>query len=295
MTVVVGYSSSHDGKVQPELYYQAFQPLRCTSLSREPLYLLDSNAQRDQHLQVRQIKVNIMSAEKEKIDLVKDLSGLLDKQLITKEEFEIQKRVLLTPSSKADAWFEKISLFFRLFTWQVFFLIVLVIFYLPIRSILSNASEVGVGDFKFRVQQSLNIGNPGLAETLKKLSKNEIITLLSVGEDSRGLVYNDSSSKEISLDTGYEYYTQLQTKGLFIADEDLKKVQQMLESKKFIREDALTYSRVGNVKRRFYSFDQFTKEELEKLQSLSGRLSKDGERVYWIIVDVAGDQLSRAN
>jgi|GEM_PF-3667983 len=258
-------------------------------------YLLDSDAQRDQHLQVRQIKVNIMSAEKEKIDLVKDLSGLLDKQLITKEEFEIQKRTLLASSSKADVWIERVSLFFRLFTWQVFFLIVLIIFYLPIRNILSNASEVGVGDFKFRVQQSLNIGNPDLAETLKKLSKNEIITLLSVGENSRGLVYSNSSSKEISLDTGYEYYTQLQIKGLFIADEDLKEIQQILESKKFIREESLTYSAIGNVKQRFYSFDQFTKEELGKLQSLSGRLSKDGERVYWIVVDIAGDQLSRAN
>lgn len=70
--------------------------------------------------------------DKEKLELLKDLSGLLEKGLITKEEFESQKLVILKQDNIFDWVIQRISLLVRMLTPQIVVLIALFLFYSPV-------------------------------------------------------------------------------------------------------------------------------------------------------------------
>ena len=159
--------------------------------------------------------------DKEKLELLKDLSGLLEKGLITKEEFESQKLVILKQDNIFDWVIQRISLLVRMLTPQIVVLIALFLFYSPVSKLVRNASEVAFGEsFSFKVQQALNISDPELASIVSKLTKEEIAALITV-TSYRSLYStisrNESVKPEVALDERFDIYVSLQEKGLWLS------------------------------------------------------------------------------
>ncbi len=175
---------------------------------------------------------------------------------------------------------------------QIVILIVILLFYIPISRIIKNASEVAFGDtFSFKVEKALKIGDPELAEVVNKLTKEEIITLISTVY-YKGLYAIYTEKNEIALDDRYDYYISLQQKKLFDSTIDLTKIKEMIESKPASNEDVFFDPVFGSSKRSYYSKSLFSQEELKLLEKTSGKLSPLGQRVYWLIVDAAAEQMS---
>lgn len=225
----------------------------------------------------------------EKIEALKDLSSLLDKGRITLQEYESQKRLVLSPVGCLGG----ITSVLRALTLPVVVLILVVAFYFPLLSILPNASELGFGGFAVKLEQATKIfGDKELVETLKSLSKEETITLLDSGKGYYSLVYIDEKTKEISLDSRYEYYVRLEGKGLINVDEDLKEFRKIFLSKTLVKSSSYEDLILGELDKELYSISDFSQEELERAKSLSVRLSVRGLKIYSLIVDLASEEIS---
>jgi len=240
-----------------------------------------------------------MKINREKIELLKDLSNLLEKDLITREEFERQKVLLLESERFLGRSLQGAALIFRLFTPQFVTLIAIILFYSPVSKLITNASEVAFGDnFSFKVQQALNLRDPALASVVKKLTKEEISTLLTV-TSYRGLystiTRSGSNNKpEIALDDRFDTYVNLQKKGLFYSSVGLKKIKDVFELKKASYESDSFDPFLGLSKQKYYPKELFSKEELSLLDQASGRLTTSGQKVYGLIVDNAAEELSKS-
>lgn len=238
-----------------------------------------------------------MNLDRERIEALKDLSSLLDRDLITKEEFEGQKNRIFQENVWHENLLQDISLFVRLFTPQFVTLIIVCLFYFPISRIITNASEVAFGDnFSFKVQQALRIGDPELASTVKKLSKGEIVTLIST-ESGKSLYSTSSVSEDepIVLDDRINYYSSLQEKGLIYSNVDLEEIMKMVNSKVPSEELQVSDEIRGNFMRKYYPSASFTEEELEQIRQTFVFLTPSGQRVYWLILDTAAEELTTLN
>ena len=157
---------------------------------------------------------------------------------------------------------------------------------------IKNASEVAFGDtFSFKVEKALKIGDSQLTEVVNPLTKEEIITLISK-LNYQGLYAIYTERNEIALDDRYDYYVTLQEKGLFNSTIDLIKVKKVIESKPVSNEEVFFDPVFGSSKRSYYSKSLFSQEELKLLEKASGKLSPLGQKVYWLIVDAAAEQMS---
>jgi len=236
--------------------------------------------------------------DKDRIELLKDLSVLLEKELITKEEFESQKLLLLKQEKLFDWIIQRISLLFRTLTPQIVVLIALFLFYSPVNKLLRNASEVAFGEsFSFKVQQALDIRDPALASIVKKLTKEEIAALITV-TSYRGLYStinrNESTKPEIALDERFDVYVSLQEKGLFHSNVNLKRIQEVFELKRVNYTSNSLDPLLGSSINRYYLKESFSEEEMKLIEQASGYLTPAGQKVYWLIVDNAAEELSKS-
>lgn len=231
---------------------------------------------------------------RERLEILKELSDLLEKDRITKDEYEVEKKNLLRPTGWVWDFIQRLSFGFRAISPQIVILILVLLFYNPVKRLVNNASEVGFGDvFAVKVEQALRIGNPDLAKKVSSLSREELFTLLNSGAGSYGLSYKDDAKREISLANRFDYYVTLQQKGLVDSDEDLAEIGALLKSKKAIREETIYDSTLGSYGQKYYSLDLFSKEELIRIESLSASLSESGKLVYSLVVDVASDEITK--
>jgi hypothetical protein len=236
--------------------------------------------------------------DKEKLELLKDLSGLLEKGLITKEEFESQKLVILKQDNIFDRVIQRISLLVRMLTPQIVVLIALFLFYSPVSKLVRNASEVAFGEsFSFKIQQALNISDPELASIVSKLTKEEIAALITV-TSYRSLYStinrNESVKPEVALDERFDIYVSLQEKGLFHSDVSLKRIKEIFESKRVNYTSNSPDPLLGSLTNRYYLKESFSEEEIKLIEQASGYLTPAGQRIYWLIVDNAAEELSKS-
>lgn len=230
---------------------------------------------------------------REKIELIKELSLLLEKENITKDEYESQKNQILNP--RKDLWspFGQLSFSLRSISPQLVVLILILIFYIPIKNLVRNASEIGFGDvFAVKVEQALRIGNPDLARSVKSLSREELITLLDSAQGDYRLSYVDSGNREVSLVPRFDYYVALQERGLFESEDNLASIKRLIESKTSLREDRISDSVLGSFNQKYYSLNDFSTEELAQIQMTSVRLSENGKQVYVLIINVASEEIT---
>lgn len=104
---------------------------------------------------------------RERLEILKELSDLLEKDRITKDEYEVEKKNLLRPTGWVWDFIQRLSFGFRAISPQIVILILVLLFYNPVKRLVNNASEVGFGDvFAVKVEQALRIGNPDLAKKL---------------------------------------------------------------------------------------------------------------------------------
>lgn len=236
--------------------------------------------------------------DKEKLELLKDLSGLLEKGLITKEEFESQKLLILKQENIFDRVIQIVSLLVRMLTPQIVVLIALFLFYSPVSKLIRNASEVAFGEsFSFKVQQALNISDPELASIVSKLTKEEIAALITV-TSYRSLYSttnrNESAKPEIVLDERFDIYVSLQGKGLFHSNVSLKRIKEIFESKRVNYTSNSLDPLLGSSTNRYYLKESFSEEEIKLIEQASGYLTPAGQRVYWLIIDNAAEELSKS-
>lgn len=241
---------------------------------------------------------NNIYMQKEKFEILNGLSELLEKKLITQEEFNNQKSLLLE-NKKPFSIFNVITHISRLLTPQVVILIIIGIFFTPMKTLLSSASEIALGDtFSFKVQEALRISDPELKNKIRNLKKEEIITLLNL--ESSGSFYSIREIEEKGkVKTGYifndevAFFVSLQEKGITSSPEDLSEINKMLENK-VIYEESLNYnSYLLNAKRRVYLEDEFSEQELEMIKNSYSRLSPMGEKIYSLILDITSDEFSK--
>ena len=231
---------------------------------------------------------------RERLEILKELSDLLEKDRITKEEYEVEKKNLLRPSGWGWDFIQRITFGCRAISPQIVILILVLLFYNPVKRLVNNASEVGFGDvFAVKVEQALRIGNPDLAKKVSSLSREELFTLLNSGAGSYSLSYRDDAKREISLASRFDYYVTLQQKGLVDSDEDLAEIDALLKSKKDLREETIYDSTLGSYQQKYYSLDLFSEEELTRIETLSASLSESGRLVYSLVVDVASDEITK--
>ena len=233
--------------------------------------------------------------DKEKIEILKDLSELLDKERISSKEFELQKQQLLKSKSLLSDTLERLIIGLKLLSPQVVILILILIFIRPISNLINNASEVGFGDiFAVKIEQALRISNPELANRLKDLSREEIITLLNSNSGSSlRLAFVNNESGEISMNSRLEYYAELQSKGFIQSRHNLSEIKTILDSGTVIREDDAFDLAIPFLKRKVYDLDSFSQDEIDRIEEVSVSLSTGGNEVFTLIVNLAGDEISR--
>ena len=155
---------------------------------------------------------------KEKVEILKDLSDLLDKGRITPQEYEFQKRLTLGSTNRIATF----SLISKLLTPQLVALLVALLFYSPVKNLVVNANELALGDFfAVKIEKAIRKLDPQLANVLGKLSKEEIIVLLDSAKGSYGLISRNEEKSEVSLDSRFNYYESLQEKQLIDVDGDI--------------------------------------------------------------------------
>jgi hypothetical protein len=236
--------------------------------------------------------------DKEKIELLKELSSLLEKGLVTKEEFESQKSIILKQYSIFDRIIQRISLIFRMLTPQIVVLVALFLFYSPVNKLIRNASEVAFGEsFSVKVQQALDIRDPELASIVKKLTKEEIAALIT--ERSYRSLYsiisrNESTKPEIALDERFNIYISLQAKGLFHSEVSLKEIKEIFESKKANYTSTSLDPLLGSSTNKYYLKEGFSEEDMKLIEQSSGYLTPAGQKIYWLIIDNAAEELSKS-
>lgn len=230
----------------------------------------------------------------ERLGILKELSDLLEKDRITKDEYEAEKKNLLRPIGWGWEFVQRLTFGCRAISPQIVILVLVLLFYNPVKRLINNASEVGFGDvFAVKVEQALRIDNPDLAKKVSSLSREELFTLLNSGAGSYRLSYKDEAKREISLVGRFGYYVTLQQKGLVDSDEDLAEIGTLLKSKQAIREETVYDSTLGSYKEKYYSLDLFSEEELIRIESLSASLSESGKLVYSLVVNVASDEITK--
>lgn len=234
---------------------------------------------------------------REKLDILKEFSELLDKGRITQEEYETQKQQILQPIGTGwRAIWRFIQNFFfglRTISPQIVILILIILFYGSIKKLLNNASEVGFGEvFAIKVEQTLRIGNPELARVVSGLSREELVTLLDSGRGSYRLSYTNEENQQISLAGRFEYYIELQKKGLIESGNDLEAIKKLFDSKRVSREENALDMVLGSYKQQYYSLDSFSPKELELINRASVELSESGKQVYSLVVNLASEEIA---
>ena len=228
---------------------------------------------------------------KEKVEILKDLSDLLDKKRITIKEYELQKKLTLDATDRIA----NISLISKLLTPQLVALLVALLFYSPVKNLVVNANELALGDFfAVKIEKAIRKLDPQLADVLGKLSKEEIIVLLDSAKGSYSLISRNEEKSEVSLDSRFNYYESLQEKQLIDVDGDidLTELEKMFESKTPIREDSYRDTALRTIKKNIYSTKDFSEEEKKKVENVYAALSPDGEEVYLLIVDITSEEIA---
>lgn len=229
---------------------------------------------------------------KEKLEVLKSLSDLLDKERITQEEYNLQKDHLLQAKKPFWEFMQGLVFGLKIISPQLVILILVLLFYGSIRNLIENASEVGFGEvFAVKVEQALRVGNPEFAEKVKSLSREELVTLLDSAQGSQGLSYLDEQNQEVSLVLRFDYYAELQKKELIESDDNLEAVKELLESKAVRRELNIRDDALGTRRQNYYSLDDFTSDEIERIDKASARLSENGRQVYSLIINVASEEI----
>jgi hypothetical protein len=229
---------------------------------------------------------------REKLEILQSLSELLDKERITEEEYNIQKGYILQEQNRFWEFIQRITFGLRSISPQLVILVLVLLFYSPVKNLIKNASEVGFGEvFAVKVEQALRVGNPKLAEKVKSLSREELVTLLDSAQGSYGLSYLNNQDQEISLVPQFKYYIELQKKGLAESDDDLAAIKELIESKVVKRESDTSDAALGTRTQKYYSPDDFTSDEIERIDKVSARLSESGQQVYSLIINVASEEI----
>lgn len=234
----------------------------------------------------------------ETVQTLKDLSDLLEKDLISRSEFDAQKQLILKPQSKALLTLRSSTFFLRSISPQIVILILVFLFYFPLRSLVLNASEVGFGDvFAVKVEQALRLTNPALAQQLKGLTEEELIVMMSAGSSYLSMAYVDRDDELVHLNAYYPYYKSLHSKGLMrTASRNDAEAFDIIDSKEVL-EQAAPYGDdlIIGASTIYYSIGDFTEEELETVDDLSMGLSTEGRDALRVIIEVTSKEISTLN
>ena len=150
--------------------------------------------------------------------------------------------------------------------------------------------------FAVKVEQALRVADLELANNLKELTEEELIVLMSAGSSYLRMAYVDQASKLVHVNSYYPYYQNLYSKKLMAASGDAEKFFEILNSKDVVEgEFTPGDSLIPEARTIYYSLEDFTEEELEKLDELSFGLSPQGKDALRVIIRVASEEISTLN
>lgn len=177
-----------------------------------------------------------------------------------------------------------------LITWPLLIIVMLLIFYSPIKRIANTlpekferSNEISVGSLSLKIQQQAKAeGNEELAAIIKGLSKGAIRELIDVGYKFIRIIAIDntrsSEMRRYSLAPSFSTWKELATNGLLESDLDLK--------------DFEDYFNSLNPHNGIVEGSTLSQEQREKLEKSQVKLSNRGKRAYDIVVNVVADQIA---
>lgn len=238
------------------------------------------------------------------VEELKGLKELLNEELLSVEEFENQKKNILSRKKEKSFYFNP-ELITRI-SWPLLILVTLIIFYQPVVNKLQQSSEISVGTFSLKVRESAKSrGDSGLASKLEGLSKKAIELLIDAGDKDMYFIGEFEGKYDI-ISESFLGYLELEKAGF-------------LESKSKIQDlNRWVWSKTGNTRVWYYNNDGsfspkpvgadphfeiryqldpelLTKEEIELLENTYAKLNVKGREAWDLIVTVVAEQLAKPN
>lgn len=241
----------------------------------------------------------------EKITALKELSNLLDAEIINKEEFNRERKRILRSLPPIDSLLRDTLGLLSKMAWPLVALIFLISLRQPIVSKLSEAEQLSVGSFSVKVRERAQMaGNPELAEALSGLSQRAIELLMDTGDKQMAVVMRGKTKGQISLDLSRRAYAELEAKGLLSGSESYGSFVAWAQSLPgnsavlSITDTGLWIERPNEpfvvAEQYLFEMDKLSANDERRLQEARFTLSDTGRRVWRLLGKVVSEQLTRS-
>lgn len=185
----------------------------------------------------------------------------------------------------ATSYIEMLSKIFGLLTWQVIVLLIIVLFYTPLRQMVellpekfARSNEINVGVLSLKIQEeAIASGNEELATIINGLSEDEIRELIFLGGSISHRVVGSGNDKYILDLSKLSIWNNLIERDLVkstVNRDDFEKIIYSLNPETE-GSDLLIFQK-----------ENLTKEQVDKLTDNYVELTDTGQRAYDIIINV---------
>lgn len=237
------------------------------------------------------------------------LKDLLDKDLITLEEYEKQKLLILNPRKDYSSLISTSIEIIKSSFWPLIALLTISLFYDPLRSKLLESTEIGVGSFTLKIQEkAASLGSPQLGSLVRGLSKEEVKTLIELGSSNTYLIAKGEVYGKLtfSLVEDYQAFKSLESKKLVKGNENLAAFNKFFNSLKVrekiyyrspdSKQSSLSYSNEHSQPfvMRYVIADEIDGKTKKRMAELRVTLTDKGESAFNLIVTTVADQVAES-
>lgn len=192
---------------------------------------------------------------------------------------------------KFTQFIDVVSKLVGVLTWPLVVIIILVLFYSPIRRVVEllpekfeKSNEVSLGTLSFKIQeQARATGNEELANIIRGLSQEAMEWILKIGTGSHRVIASDDGrdgiTKNYTLPSSLPVWKELAAKGLLKSTVDLNEYEQFFKS---------LGPQDGSIAK-----NNLTPDQEDRLLNNSVELSDSGRRAYEIIIRVVTDLIKQ--
>jgi hypothetical protein len=242
----------------------------------------------------------------EKIDVLKRLQQLKTDNLLSDEEYELERARLLRHEGRTIDLISSLTNLLKVALWPFVILLLIALFQAPIRQKLSDSQEIAFASFRLKVNERARLqGNEELAKVISTLSKDALVMLLNIGSTSRGIAGSDRAGTGIFVgEHDFLVYRELESHGLLKADEPLNGFWEFLLSLKPETEttyrslDGRTSCSTRSEEHPLidhvltFGASELSLDSRTRLLDAGVRLTDRGLLAFNLIVQVLGEQLS---
>ena len=242
--------------------------------------------------------------KKEDIEMLSQLHYLREREIISEDEYEVQRRRIL----RLRVPFEQIGRFgvdlARVLALPAIALAIILYFGDLIRDRLSHSEEISYGSFSLKMRERAMIqGAPELANVVGRLSPEGLALLLNIGTTMQGIMgRNDVGKAFVVQQDQFLLFQELEGAGLLNPTEPLDPFWSFLQSlrpkatQRFRSRHNDTY--VLNPSDYPYpsiefqiEYSKLSEPDLKRIAKLQAQLSDKGRRAFSLIVETLTDQV----